>query len=524
MGNKTWVIITTALLFGALMGVWAGFSVSSEKEEHITRLTYDIEGSFAQQAYEKPKPEKVVPNPVYFTKVIETIDVSYSYRFLPEEPVTRVTEEVGINAVISCPTSWGETEVELVPRAEKEGDFTISFPFDSAPLRALADNITTELGASGCVPDIILKAIVHTSAQTGAGVVEDEFVQAVRVKVTGSTLEWFRPLTVSQIGYANGLRYEHQGEFSHAIKLKPNILFGAVTMEPEKVTFGEPAALKPEKTYDRKILDRIEGTFSYKIDSSKPIEQVTNEAEVTAILGTAEGWRETFVLVPRSQRPEDFSVTFSLDVPLLYAVIESMEPTEEPVSSQELTIAANVTTTAQSEFGPIEEVSSYSQKVTLGPDKVEWPEKEAEKKSGSIEETIVVSNPSAGVAKMGSLGALGMTAIAFLYSMWSYREARRRRISRIEADSLQVKSRQDLVVDVERLPAPIWNEETVVEMGSLNELFKTADSLLKPVLHLAEPERHIYCVIDGMTRYQYMSLPEEPAPPPAPETPGEDSG
>ncbi len=43
------------------------------------------------------------------------------------------------------------------------------------------------------------------------------------------------------------------------------------------------------------------------------------------------------------------------------------------------------------------------------------------------------------------------------------------------------------------------------------------------ILRLAEAERHIYCVIDGMTRYQYVSLsklvpPPQPKPPPTDET------
>ena len=124
-----------------------------------------------------------------------------------------------------------------------------------------------------------------------------------------------------------------------------------------------------------------------------------------------------------------------------------------------------------------------------------------------------------------------MTMMAFLYTIWRYWEFKHRRLSRIEADALQVRGKhQGLVVDVERLPAPVWNEETTVEVGSLDELIKTADAILKPVLRLAEPERHTYCVIDGMTRYQYVSLrsqyvslsklvpPPQPKPPPTDET------
>lgn len=101
--------------------------------------------------------------------------------------------------------------------------------------------------------------------------------------------------------------------------------------------------------------------------------------------------------------------------------------------------------------------------------------------------------------------------VIFLYTLWSYWEFRHRLISQLEADALQVKSKhQDLVVDVEKLPET-KDEETMIELGSLDELVKVAEALLKPVLRLAEPERHTYCVIDGMARYHYVSLAKEPA-------------
>ena len=501
--------VTSVLFIGAIIGTVAGFNVPTEREKHVTHLTYDIEGSFDHQTYEKPTSE-AKPSPKYFMKIIDSIEVQYSYQFLPAEPVTSVTEEVEISALVSIPRMW-EKEVILVPEAEKIGDFTISFPLLTDDFFNLAANITEEIGVIGTTtPELLLTASVHTVAKTKTGVLEDDFVQTTRVKLGGTILEWDRDLVLSEMRYAQGLRYEHQGNFNYAINLKDNILFGPLTMEPEiPPPPGEPGALKPEKSYDSETIDSIEGTFSYKFESSEGLSQVINEVEVTATLGKAEGWQETFIVAPRRQESGDFSVTFPLDVPLFYAIIKSIEKeTDASASSHELIVTADVLTIAQSEFGPIDETLSQSLTVGLTPDKVVWPELTPETKSGSIEETLVVSNPTARTVRIGSLGALGMIAMVLLYSIWSYREFKRKWISRIEADALQARSKQDLVVDVETLP-DIGSEETVIKLGSLSELIKTADALLKPVLRLAEPERHIYCVIDGMTRYQYVSLSKE---------------
>jgi len=539
MLRKIVLVVVSVLFLGTVIGVVRGFSVPTEKEEHVTHLTYQLEGDFNHRAYEKSTPE-IKPNPKYFTKIIDSINVHYNYRFLTEEPVTSTTTKVAISALIQSRGNW-EKELVLVPPTTKTGDFTISFPLDTAPLLIVADNISQELGVGGS-PDIVLKATVHTVARTRAGVVEDDFAQTTTIKLSGNILEWDRDLALSEIGYAAGLKYEHQGNFSYTIELQPSILFGEVTLPPEippasanvtsanvtdtiqlqpdyllgAVTLNseipppvEPVALKPSDSYKSETIDRIDGTFSFKFESDEALSDVVNEVEVTAAVGEVGGTHETFVLVPKSQETGGFSANFSLDVPLFYAVIQSIEEeTGASAPSHELTITADVHTVAESEFGPIDETFSQKLVVSLGQDEVWWPEVTPETKEGSIEETMVVPNTGATTAKVGSLGALVMIATILAYSIWSYREFKHKWISRIEADALLIKNkRPDLVVDVETLP-DIGKEGTVAELGSLGELIKTADSLFKPILHLAEPERHIYCVIDGLTRYQYISLPQ----------------
>ena len=549
MRRKIILVVVSVLFLGSVIGVLRGFSIPAEKEEQVTHLTYKLEGSFDQQAYQKPLPE-VKPNPRYFTKLINSINVHYSYKFLPDKPVTSVTEKVAISALIQSGGNW-EKEVILVPQAGETGDFAISFPLYTAPLLALADNISQELGVGGS-PDIVLKATVHTVAQTEAGVVEDDFVQTTTVRVSGNILEWDRDLTLSEIGYAEGLKYEHQGNFSYTIQLKPSILFGEVTLEPEILppsgnvsgttqlkpnillgtvtleseipSLSAPVALPRSTSYTSETTDRIDGTFSFKFGSSEALSDVVNEVEISAVVGKEGGWHKAFVLAPETRETGDFSANFSMDVPLFYAVIKSMEgETAASVSSHELIVTANVHATAQSEFGAIDETFSQSLAVELKPKEVVLPELTPQTKEGSIEETMVVPNTGAKTAKLGSLAVLVMMGTILAYSVWSYREFKHKLVSRIEADALLIRSkRPDLVVDVETLP-DIGDEGTVVELGSLGELIKAADSLFKPILHLAESERHIYCVIDGATRYQYVSLlksqaSQQPKPPPADKT------
>lgn len=504
MRRMIFLVVASALFIGAVIGVVAGFNVPNEKEERVTHLTYESEGNFNHKAFEMPKPEVKTALP-YFMKLIDSIIVQYSYQLLTAEPVTSVTEKVEISAVVSSPGTW-KKELILVPMTEQSGAFTISFPLVPDDFFSLAGNIMEEIGTGRATPDVMLKANVHIEAQTEAGMLNDNFTQTLQVRLSPVILEWDGELTRSEMRYAQGLRYMHHGNFGYAIDYKPNIIFGPVTMVPKAPPPpGPPVAVKSSDSYDAETIDSINGTFSYKFDSDEPLKGITNEVEVTATLGRTGVWEETFLLVPKSQETGEFSVTFPLDVPFYYTVIRSYAQETDTPNAGELIITADVHTIAQSEFGPIDETFNKSLKVTLGPEKIEWPGVEPKTKSGSIEETVIVSNPAANMAKIGSLGVLGMMAVALLYAIWSYWEFKRKWISRIEADTIQVRSKhQDSVVDVEKLP-DIASEVTVIEIGSLSELIKVADGLFKPVLHLAEPERHIYCVIDGAIRYQYVS-------------------
>lgn len=66
------------------------------------------------------------------------------------------------------------------------------------------------------------------------------------------------------------------------------------------------------------------------------------------------------------------------------------------------------------------------------------------------------------------------------------------------------KKYKQVLVDIEELPE-IKPGETVIPLGSLDDLVRISDDLLKPVLHQASEGRHVYCTIDGSVRYQYIS-------------------
>jgi len=509
--KKTIIVLGVAcilLAVGIPLAV-IGFTTPESTEEEVTRLTYEIEGGFEHQAYGKSPKLKEQPNPKYFNKIIDSILVSYSYRFLPEEPVSRVTGQAEISAVLSSKGMW-ETEVTLVPRRPTLGNFSTSFPLNPEEFLELAADIGDEIGVRTS-PDIILKATIHTEAETSSGVLKDDFIQTCQVDVGGSILEWHRPLILSRKGYWDSLIYEHRGSFSYSIKLKPNILFGETVMYSDTLEASPMVKLTPSSFYPADSTETIDVTLSCQLDSDQPVTQVRNEVEVNAIFSKPEGEEILFELVPKSQLRGSSSVTFPLDIALLYDIIEATEKeTEGTIPDYDLLVQANVHTVGRSEFGVIDEVISPNLKLSLESGGLSWPEENQETKSGSFTETVVIPNTYRNKIITSARGVLGVAVVVLLYAVWSYRQANRLKvpIPEVEAEAIRAKRKhKDIIVDVQSFPPT--DGQAVIPLDSLDELVKFADALLKPVLHRAETGRHTYCVVDGVIRYQYLHTESE---------------
>ena len=96
--------------------------------------------------------------------------------------------------------------------------------------------------------------------------------------------------------------------------------------------------------------------------------------------------------------------------------------------------------------------------------------------------------------------------VFFLLSVVLYVRFKPLELFPLEKEALRARKKYEgLIVDVKELPEA-KGRDVVIPLDSLNELVKAADALLKPVLHKAEPQKHTYYIIDGATRYQYVSL------------------
>jgi hypothetical protein len=512
------LVIILIVLLVLLFGVYKAFTLPGEVEKEITVVNYEHRGEFDYLAHlnasylfgdipletGRVTPEYPPTTPKYPIEMIDSLSMSFSYRFVSDTSVIGTSQEVEVTAVLDRPDRERE-EITLVPERTEMGDFTVYFSLVESEL-ALISKIT-------------INAYVYATVETDKGPMFESFTQSLAMRSDGPLLEVDRTLTKNQQASFGELSYEQVGEFDYSILLKSSSPFGAITLKPPSATPLTPPTLPSSKTLGpgeplfSSLLDSMDVTFSYQFESDRPVSQIAEEVEINAILENPNVWSKTFVLVPLTKKTGDFTVTFPLDSDDLghfRDVFMAIERETSVSSSHNLIIEAEVHTIAQTDFGPIDEVFSQTLTTTLGENILKWQEELAVFQPGSITTSQIIPNPNKywglSVSWIRNLSAIlsGVAFLLFLYLLMLNIKFKPAELSWIEAEALRARKKyKGLIADIKELPEA-KAEEMVISLNSLDELVKTADSLLKPVLHKSEPRKHTYCVIDGLTRYQYV--------------------
>ena len=173
-------------------------------------------------------------------------------------------------------------------------------------------------------------------------------------------------------------------------------------------------------------------------------------------------------------------------------------------SSYRLILRADIHTVVDTDHGAIDQVYSQSTSGTLQSSRLTWDGSLTESQSGSLHDTIVVPIDTMADRIVWSLAGVLVLLLGF-YVAWDYAQSKPLLLTGIEKEARHAKRKhKDVIVDVSKLPA-VGAGQTIIEVSSLDDLAKTADQLLRPVLHKVDPYQHIYCVIDGQTRFEYVS-------------------
>jgi hypothetical protein len=518
------------LLIAAALGVWRAFSLPASTEQSVALVNYEHRGEFDYSVYLKPnslygplQPQEEVAEeetvPVFFRKIIDEAWLAFSYNFSCGQPLSTITSEVVVSAIAENPDMW-QKEIAILEDTHGGQHVSVEFPLDLESLESVVDEIEDEIGVRGVGNQFVIRAAVHTTAVTALGqIIEDDFSHEITVAVQAYTFKLEGSLERSDAGSGDGISYSQKGRFDYEVYLKPNSLYDTDVLSSEAppaaesppATESPPAApLGPGLTYFRKIVDNIMASFSYQFLSDKPVTNLVEEVEVTAVLRYPEMWTKSFTLVPKTSYSGPLLVDFPVDIEAFQTFTDNLR-TELGLgaASYDLAIQATVHTTGDTESGPIDKTFAHSLQGQLGTTTFTLAGSLTKQQPGAIMENRMVPVANTWVFRILSLVGLVLVVFALLFVLRNSRQAQAVAISGMEEEALRTKRKhRGVIVDVVELP-PAGAGESVIPIGSVDELVGIADALLKPVLHHAGTNKHTYCVIDGGVRYLHVVQAQE---------------
>ncbi|MEA3459872.1 MAG: DUF5305 family protein [Chloroflexota bacterium] len=290
------------------------------------------------------------------------------------------------------------------------------------------------------------------------------------------------------------VNYEHVGKFNYTVHIKPSTLF-------------DTTQLGPGQLYFTKLTEDIQLSFSYKFKADRPIEDLTEEYEVTATLESPKMWKKEFVLVPKTKAKEDFVARFSLPISQYNGLIETIER-ETGVSGgpYDLTINAEVHSVAQTDYGAIDEAFEQPLTMHLEGGLIRVDEQLEKTEPGSIEETRVVAVLEPRRYKILAGAGVAVSLLLFVYLLWMYSVPSAKRLTAEDEFRKARRSYGEFIVEAEALPS-LSQDQVVVRLTSLEDLVKVAEEMFRPIIHGTQEDKHIYCTIEssGTVRYEYVS-------------------
>jgi hypothetical protein len=176
------------------------------KFKYVVNRSQGVPDEYSYEINTAPAPASVVspaailgPGQTAFTRLIDKMNVTFSYQFLSDQAVNDLNTEVNINAVIEDPGVWSRKFPLL--QTSKSGNFSLTFPVDLATYIALLQSIYDETGVSSNSYNISISAVLHTTGETKFGKIDEVFSPSLKAAIAGNIAQWNKNLTTNQPGF-----------------------------------------------------------------------------------------------------------------------------------------------------------------------------------------------------------------------------------------------------------------------------------------------------------------------------------
>jgi len=275
-------------------------------------------------------------------------------------------------------------------------------------------------------------------------------------------------------------------------------------VETPNIVYGNKSLIGPEyETLYTRLVSHINISLTYEFNADQPPTDVQITYTVTRSLKTSAWTYEISRTAPNSTSQKQIQITFTKinKTELDQLKVKMDEETGARTTTYTLEIKPTFTVKANTTAGKIYQV--FSPTLTVSFQQTEKGEITVieplhQSKAGSLTETETITRQEV-VSQRYASYVLVTTAFAGLaFSTLFHIRAKPKIGKPLEKIIAPFK---DLIV--EALETPKNLPQTTVKVKDLSELAKIAEVLAKPIVHVAENQKHTFHIIDENVMYQF---------------------
>ena len=489
--NKILKITGLVITLAALAATALAFTRPNQITRETDALTYKQDGTFSYVTYLKPSAlYDGSPEATYPSEIVSRLDFNFTFK-----PVAGSSSSVTINEILSNPGIW-EKKIVLASSTSLTGNLNLPFSINLDALKQMFAGIEDQVNIKGLSRHLTIEAVVTSGGQT--------FSHDLEINLTDTLVNVANNLAQGQMA--------GESDFNYVVYLKPNTIFDTSVLLPSAVTgsttagAGDPLLIK--------LADNMALDYKYAFTSSQAVSNVATAVQVNAVLSAPDLWSKTFSLY-YGQQGANFELKVPVDLASYSDLIDTVRnETGVSADSYKLDITTTIRVKATSGAGPIDETFIQTMKGTISRNVLTWDKALSQTNNGAIKQQVTISNDnqyfcmSVGDTRTWSL-AMFIFGGAVLFSGFMIRTSPPARREEIQDELNAIRKKYHArIVDASGAAPDV---EGAINLNSFEGLTSVADELGKPVVYFASessPPEHVFCVIDGKTRYQYRLKPE----------------
>ena len=172
---------------------------------------------------------------------------------------------------------------------------------------------------------------------------------------SGYAVWWAFSLPAEKEEQVTLVSYVHKGEFDYLVYPKR----GAASTERSPIYF-------------RRSIDNMTVDFNYAFVPEKGVTQVTEEVEISVLLRLPEVWEKELILVPRTAKTGNFTISVPLDLEQIETVAAAIANETGVDVFPDVTLKVSVHTVADTDSGVLEDDFVHTIGIELQATTLQW--------------------------------------------------------------------------------------------------------------------------------------------------------